>query len=145
MKNPQRVNRLKLAAALTISATAFAADVTQAHHSLAMFDQGHPIEIAGTVLEFRYTSPHTFILLDVEDPDGESTVWSLEGLSPSLLSRVGVSATTIKPGDELVLTVDPLRTGAPGGSWSPNKTWWFTDRRPLISLERSITRSGLPG
>jgi hypothetical protein len=133
MKNPQRGNGLKRAVTLTISAMSFAAGAAQAHHSLAMFDQEHPIEIAGTVLEFRYTSPHTFILLNVKDTDGESTVWILEGLSPSSLSRVGISATTIKPGDGLVLTVDPLRTGALGGSWSPNKTWWFPDRRPLIT------------
>jgi hypothetical protein len=118
---------------LTVSAIAFAAaEAAQAHHSLAMFDQQHPIEIAGTVVEFRYTSPHSFILIDVKDPEGDSTVWNLEGLSPSLLSRDGISATTIRPGDELVLVIDPLRTGAPGGSWTPVKTWWSKDRRPLI-------------
>jgi hypothetical protein len=123
---------LKLTVALTVSTAAFAAaGVAQAHHSLAMFDQEHPIEITGMVVEFRYTSPHSFILIDVEDPVGDSTVWNLEGPSPSLLSRDGISAKTINPGDELVLTIDPLRTGAPGGSWSPIKTW-FKDGRPLI-------------
>jgi hypothetical protein len=84
------------------------------------------------VVEFRYTSPHSFILIDVKDPDGGGTVWNLEGPSPSLLSRDGISATTIRPGDGLVLTIDPLRTGAPGGSWSPIKVWWFKDGRPLV-------------
>jgi hypothetical protein len=58
-------------------------------------------------------------------------VWTLEGPSPSLLSLEGITAKTINPGDQLVLTIDPLRTGASGGSWSPNKTWWFKDGRPL--------------
>jgi hypothetical protein len=119
--------------ALVVSATAFATPgAANAHHSLAMFDQEHRIEIAGTVVEFRYTSPHSFILIEVKNPDGDSTVWNLEGPSPSLLSRDGISATTIKPGDLLVVTIEPLRTGAPGGSWSPIKTWWFKDGRPLI-------------
>jgi hypothetical protein len=114
-----------------VSATAIAAaGAAQAHHSFAMFDQEHPIEIAGTVVEFRYTNPHSFILIDVEEPDGDSTVWNLEGPSPSLLSLNGISAKTIKPGDELILMIDPLRTGASGGSWSPTKTW-FKDGRPL--------------
>ena len=133
---------MKLAVALTVFATALAAaGAAKAHHSLSMFDQAHPIEIAGTVVEFRYTSPHSFILIDVKEPDGDSTVWNLEGPSPSLLSRDGISATTIKPGDQLVLTIDPLRTGAPGGSWSPTKTWWFKDGRAAHrGRERSITR-----
>jgi Family of unknown function (DUF6152) len=75
---------LKLTVALTVSSTAFTAVGTlQAHHSLAMFDQEHPIEIAGTVVEFRYTSPHSFILIDVKAPDGDRTVWNLEGPSPT--------------------------------------------------------------
>jgi hypothetical protein len=49
-------------------------------------------------------------------------VWNLEGPSPSILARDGMSAKTLKPGDELVLTIDPLRSGAPGGSWSLAKT-----------------------
>jgi hypothetical protein len=71
--------------ALTVWAIAFAAaGGAQAHHSFAMFDQEHPIEIAGTVVEFRYTNPHSCILLDVKAEDGDDTVWTLEGPSPPL-------------------------------------------------------------
>jgi hypothetical protein len=122
---------MKLTVVLTVCAAMFvAAGAAQAHHSFAMFDQEHPIELAGTVVEFRYTSPHSFILIEVKGADGTSTVWNLEGPSPSILSRDGMSAKTIKPGDELVLTIDPLRSGAPGGSWSLIKTR-FKDGRPL--------------
>ncbi|PWT93371.1 MAG: hypothetical protein C5B56_00835, partial [Proteobacteria bacterium] len=54
--------------------------------------------------------------------DGSAQLWSLEGAAPSALVREGWSRTTIKPGDELKLTVEPLRSGAPGGSWSVSKT-----------------------
>jgi hypothetical protein len=101
-----------------------------AHHSFAMFAQEHPIEIAGTVTEFKYTSPHSFILVEVKEQDGTSTVWNLEGPSPSILARDGMSAKTLKPGDELVLTIDPLRSGAPGGSWSLSKTQ-FKGGKPI--------------
>jgi hypothetical protein len=126
-------NGLKLTVALTVSAATFAAaGAAQAHHSFAMFDQEHPIEIAGTVVEFRYTNPHSYILLTVKEPGSEdNTVWTLEGPSPSLLSHKGITAKTINPGDQLVLTIDPLRTGAPGGMWSPSKTWWSKDWRPI--------------
>ena len=114
-----------IAAALTAAGGA-----AMAHHSFAMFNQEHPIEIAGTVVEFRYTSPHSFILVDVKGKDGAGAVWNLEGPSPSILARDGMSAKTLKPGDELVMTIDPLRSGAPGGAWSLIKTK-FKDGKPI--------------
>ena len=93
-----------------------------AHHSFAMFDQENPVELEGVVQEFKFTSPHSFIILEVKQQDGSAQLWSLEGAAPSALVREGWSRTTIKPGDELKLTVEPLRSGAPGGSWSVGKT-----------------------
>jgi len=106
--------------------------VVLAHHSFAMFDQEHPMELKGTVTEFKFTSPHTFVLLEVKGTDGSSTVWNLEGASPSALVREGWSSKTLKAGDELKMTVDPLRSGAPGGSWSEKKTT-FTSGQPIVT------------
>jgi hypothetical protein len=92
-----------------------------AHHSFAMFDQENPLDLAGTVQEFKFTSPHTFILLKVSK-DGKDVVWNLEGASPSALVRDGWTSKTIKPGDELNMKIDPLRSGAPGGAWNVKKT-----------------------
>jgi hypothetical protein len=92
-----------------------------AHHSFAMFDQEHPLDLTGTVKEYRYTSPHTFIILDVKQPDGTNQLWNLEGGAPSGLIRDGWSSKTLKPGDELLMTINPLRSGAPGGAWNVNK------------------------
>jgi len=123
---------MRLKVTLIVSAVLLAAGgAATAHHSFAMFDQEHPIEIAGTVVEFRYTSPHSFILVDVKGKDGASTVWNLEGPSPSILARDGMSAKTLKPGDELVLTIDPLRSGAPGGAWVTQKIN-FRDGQPIV-------------
>jgi len=80
-----------------------------AHHSFAMFDQEHPVELEGTVQEFKFTAPHAFIILVVKQEDGRLETWSLEGVSPSALVREGWSRTTLKPGDELKLRVTPPR------------------------------------
>src|SRR5215510_16423984 len=95
--------------------------VALAHHSFAMFDQEHPIDLVGTVKEFRFTSPHTFILLEVKGSN-EAVVWNLEGGSPSALVRDGWSSKTLPPGTELKMTIDPLRSGAPGGAWNVPRT-----------------------
>jgi hypothetical protein len=113
--------RRQLAALLFTGAFALAGGVAMAHHSFAMFDQDNPIDLVGTVQEFKFTSPHTFILLQVKGADGATTVWNLEGGAPSGLVRDGWTSQTLKPGDELVLKVDPLRSGAPGGSWNATK------------------------
>ena len=103
-----------------------------AHHSFAMFDTDHPMELTGTVQEFKFTSPHTFILLEVKGTDGTTTTWNLEGASPSALVREGWASKTLKAGDELKMTVDPLRSGAPGGSWSEKKTN-FSSGQPIVT------------
>ena len=110
-------------ASMTVAATA--------HHSIAVFDQAHPIELVGTVREFLFTSPHTFIRLEVRDKDSHEVVWNLEGNSPNSLAWGGWSYNTLKPGDELRLTVYPLRSGAPGGAWTAQKTN-YPDGRPVV-------------
>lgn len=103
-----------------------------AHHSFAMFDQENPIELEGVVQEFKFTSPHTFIILEVKG-EGGSQLWSLEGAAPSALVREGWSSKTLKTGDELKLTIEPLRSGAPGGSWAVSKTKYKSGQPIVVS------------
>ena len=113
--------RRGLTALLVSGVFVFTSGVAIAHHSFAMFDQENPIELEGSVQEFKYTSPHTFILLQVKEKDGGTTVWNLEGGAPSNLVRDGWSSKSLKPGDEIRLMVEPLRSGAPGGAWNASK------------------------
>lgn len=123
----------QLAAALLAASALFATSgAVWAHHSFAMFDQQNPIELVGTVAEFRYSSPHIYIYLDVKGQDGTTTKWLLEGSSPSLLLRDGWTGSSIKPGDELRMTIDPLRSGAPGGAWQAARIK-FKDGRPIVA------------
>ena len=107
-----------------------------AHHSFAMFDQDNPTELEGLVVEFKFTNPHTFILLQVKQKEGEPTTWNLEGGSPSALVRDGWSSKTIKPGDELKMTIWPLRSGAPGGAWNVNQIN-FRDGKPVVDRAKN--------
>jgi hypothetical protein len=125
--------RTKPRTAVLVAAGALLAtsSLTWGHHSFAMFDQEHPIEVVGTVTEFRYSSPHIYIFLDIKGEDGVSKLWLLEGGSPSLLLRDGWNGSSIKPGDELRMTIDPLRSGAPGGAWQATRIK-FKDGRPIV-------------
>jgi hypothetical protein len=75
-----------------------------AHHSLAMFDREHPIQLIGIVREFKFASPHAFIALEVTSKDAWTVIWNLEGDSPNSLKWDGWSSQTLKSGDKLRLT-----------------------------------------
>jgi hypothetical protein len=126
----QRGYIMKLAALMVSGALVATGGATMAHHSFAMFDQENPTELEGVVREFKYTNPHSYLLLEVKGSDGSSVVWNLEGQAPSLLTRDGWSSQTLKSGDELKLTIEPLHSGAPGGRWFIEKTK-FKDGRPI--------------
>ena len=90
------------------------------------------VELVGVVQEFRFTSPHAFIRLEVLDRESHKIVWNLEGESPNSLAWGGWSYNTLKPGDELSLTVYPLRSGAPGGAWHPARSK-FKNGLPIVA------------
>jgi Family of unknown function (DUF6152) len=102
---------------------------TQAHHSTAIYDSEHPLELAGTVVEWKFTNPHCIIALDVKAADGSVQRWNVEGGNTSGLFRNGWTPATLKPGDAIMLTVRPLRSGAFGGNYS-NPRW--QDGQPVI-------------
>lgn len=89
-----------------------------AHHSTAIYDSDNPVDLHGRVVEWQFTNPHTFIILAVTNDDGEETVWSLEGGNTSIMFRRGWTPESLQPGDDIVVTVRPLHSGAPGGNYS---------------------------
>ena len=122
----------KWMAALGSAALIATSAAAVAHHSFAMFDEEHPIEPEGIVQEFKYTNPHCYILLEVKGADGKVVIWNLEGGAPSLLTRDGWSSQSLKPADQVAVTINPLRSGAPGGAWNV-RLIKFKDGRPIVS------------
>jgi hypothetical protein len=111
--------KLHSTAVLASLALVAASGAASAHHSFAMFDMEHPIEIQGTVKEFKFVSPHTLLILQVKGADGVVKDWTLEGGAPGILVREGMTAKSLKPGDEIKATINPLHSGAEGGSYQP--------------------------
>lgn len=102
--------RLVIAATvLSLAAPAFA------HHSGAGVDRTKTMTVKGVVKEFRWTNPHSWIDLEVVNEKGVRALWSIEMNPPPYLIRGGWRASTLKPGDEVSVTLNPLRNGDPGG------------------------------
>jgi hypothetical protein len=86
-----------------------------AHHSAAAIDRTKSLTLVGTVKEFRWTNPHSWIDLDILNDKGAQETWSVEMTSPTFLLRAGWKSTTVRAGDRVSIIVRPLRSGEPGG------------------------------
>lgn len=105
-------------AALFVTALAIPSGRTAlAHHSAAMFDQTKSVTIEGTVKQFQWTNPHTWLTVTVQSEKGQIVDWSVEMTSPNLLARAGWRPNTVKPGDKIKVNISPLRDGSSGGQF----------------------------
>ena len=86
-----------------------------AHHASAGIDQSAMVEVDGTILQFRWANPHSWIELEVVNSEGETEIWNFEMLPPSYLIRAGWTRSTITEGDEVTIVARPMRDGSPGG------------------------------
>ena len=98
-------------AALLIVGTALA------HHSPIVFDRTRQVTLTGTVTEFRWGNPHSWIHIDVADADGKVGNWSIEMDPASHLAREGWRSSTLKTGDKISVVVYPLRNDEKGGQY----------------------------
>ena len=88
-----------------------------AHHSDAMFDREQVRELSGTIKEFQFTNPHTWVQLSVKDANGKVVEWSLEWGSPNQLGRQGIRPSTFAVGAAVTVRANPMRDGTAGGAF----------------------------
>jgi len=86
-----------------------------AHHANAVFDIGKRVTMKGTVTEWFWANPHCLLRFDVKDDRGETVHWIAETQAPPNMIPFGWSKQSFKPGDEVTLTLEPVKNGAPLG------------------------------
>jgi hypothetical protein len=99
-----------------VAALALSGGAAYAHHSFAMFDNAKTVTIEGTVKDYQWTNPHSWVQLMVKDASGKDVEWSVEAGSPNGLARQGWSRHSAKPGDKASIDIHPLKDGSAGGS-----------------------------
>ena len=96
------------AAAVLVSAAA-----ASAHHSFAAeFDANAPVVLKGTITKMEWINPHSWIHIDVKNPDGTVTEWMVEGGTPNTLFRRGFSRDSVKAGMEITVEGYRAKNGA---------------------------------
>ena len=88
-----------------------------AHHSGAMFEPTKEVTLSGTVKEFQFTNPHSWLLVDVKGPDGKVTTWGFEAEGPSSMTRAGIRLKDFTPGTPVTITGRPMKDGRPAALW----------------------------
>ena len=98
--------------AFCISAVAAGVPVW-AHHSFAAeYFESQTVSVEGEVLQFDYRNPHAWVHLMAKDENGELQKFSAEWSNPNRLKQQGLTAESIKPGDQVIITGSPGRNPA---------------------------------
>jgi hypothetical protein len=98
-----------LAIALCMAGSAWA------HHNAAGIDRTKTVTVEGTVKQFKWANPHSWIEIEVPDKKGGIELWNAEMTAPAGLVRAGWKKTSLKAGDKVKLAVNPMANGTPGG------------------------------
>ena len=87
-----------------------------AHHSFAMFDLSQHKLIEGSVTAWNYNSPHSWLIIEAPDENGEMQSWSFEGAAPVHAARQGVNGKTFTKGEHVRIVMSPIRDGRRAGA-----------------------------
>ena len=87
-----------------------------AHHANAVFDTTKTVTVKGAVTEWFWANPHCLLRFDVTDDSGQVAHWVGETQAPINMIGNGWRRDSFKAGDEITVSLRPLRNGRPGGS-----------------------------
>jgi hypothetical protein len=104
---------LAVAGAVTLTAT-FSTGAW-AHHSFAGYDKSRKVTVQGTVKQWQFTNPHSWLQLFAVE-NGRQVEYSIEGASVNTLIRRGWNRTTFKAGDKVTISMYPAVDGKKGGA-----------------------------
>lgn len=85
--------------------------VLQAHHSTQGIYQDEPIELTGTVKQWRLINPHPHLILEAKDETGVVREWDVSygGAAAVHLQRMGYTSDTFKVGETITFQAHRAR------------------------------------
>ena len=81
-----------------------------AHHAFySTYDRDKVVKIEGTLKEFLWRNPHSYVRVEAPDEKGDLQIWVVEWAAPAQLTENGLTSTTLRPGDKIIVTGHPGR------------------------------------
>jgi hypothetical protein len=104
---------------VALSGWLLAGSALLAHHSLAgVYQMDKETELAGSVVDVKFTNPHGSLGVEVKNPDGTMTKWVMTLGSASALAQRGIGKTgpnAMHTGDNIKIKFVPAKDGSPLG------------------------------
>ena len=123
---------MKRLLALLIVVVLVSAAQAYGHHSFAAtYIEDKTAQIEGTLVQFLFRNPHSFVYVDARDENGEMQRWAVEWGGAGQLAGQGVTHESLKAGDVLTITGNPGR--------NPDD-----HRLRMVSLRRKSDNFGWP-
>jgi len=82
------------------------------HHSNSAYQVDQVVTLTGIVKEWKWTNPHTWLYLTVDDEKGGKVEWAVEGRAPGVLGRAGWDRFVLKPGEKVTVHMSPAKDGS---------------------------------
>src|ERR1043165_1089541 len=106
------MRRMLVAVAIGV---ALLATTLAAHHANAVFDLGKRLTLTGAGTEWFWASPDCLLRFDVKNDSGEMTHWVAETQAPPNMTPFGWTKQSFAVGDEVTVTLEPVKNGSPLG------------------------------
>jgi hypothetical protein len=113
---PTRLACLGRTMGISLIVAASIVTTAAAHHSYSAFDMSKLVEVRGAVREFRWTNPHSWLVVTTRDASGNVQDVRLELNGPGYLVRQGWKRESLKLGDAITVSMNPMYDGSSGGN-----------------------------
>jgi hypothetical protein len=131
------VMRKRLIGAIAVAAgLLFAALPLFAHHGNATLDTEKTLTMKGTVTEWVWSNPHCLLQFDVKNEGGQVVHWIAETQNPAEMVSLGWGKTSFKPGDEVTVSLMPVKNGNPFGRIS---LVVLPDGKTLVTIKEGVS------
>ncbi len=110
-----RPQHRRLPVFVVLAACVLIAGQVYAHHSAAGYNMSGTATVSGVVRDLVWRNPHVIVRLEVEDEDGNKTIWPLETAGLRQLIDGGWNKDVLAPGQRITAEIRPTIKGVPGG------------------------------
>jgi Family of unknown function (DUF6152) len=110
-----------------------------AHHGTAVFETEKTLTLKGNVTEWDWSNPHCLLQFDIKNEGGQTVHWIAETQNPAEMLSLGWGKASFKPGDEVTVTLMPVKNGRPYGRINqialPNGKTFITKKEGVTPRE----------
>ena len=107
-----------------------------AHHGTAVFDTSKTLTMKGSVTEWDWSNPHCLLQFDIKNESGQMEHWIAETQNPAEMVSLGWGKSSFKPGDEVTISLMPVKNGRPYGRI---KLVVLPDGKTFVTIKEGVT------